>query len=264
MQYQKHSIPKKRNNKSIKIILWIIVLLQFASICLLVRLVTFLGESMLVNQKESSSTFKKSSVMMEINGLSQDKIPTGCESVSAVMALNYLGVSITPEEFIDGYLSCGEFYRIGDTVYGPDPRKMFAGNPYSKNSLGCYPKVIINALDQMNREEYAGMNRLGYADISGLSVAEIADTYIAQKVPVLLWCTMNMSPSKPGMQYYLEDGSLYTWKAGEHCMVFCGYDEENYFLCDPLEDGNVMAYAKEIVQNRYEEMGSNAVVLYKK
>ena len=39
-------------------------------------------------------------MLIEMNGLSQDGIPTGCESVSAVMVLNYWGVDITPEEFI--------------------------------------------------------------------------------------------------------------------------------------------------------------------
>ena len=33
-----------------------------------------------------------------------DKFPTGCESVSAVMLLQYLGYSITVEEFIADYL----------------------------------------------------------------------------------------------------------------------------------------------------------------
>ncbi len=34
-----------------------------------------------------------------------EKYPTGCESISAVMLLRYLGYPISPEEFIDRYLS---------------------------------------------------------------------------------------------------------------------------------------------------------------
>ncbi len=37
----------------------------------------------------------------------RDKYPTGCESVTAVMALQYAGVDITVEEFIDNYLPQG-------------------------------------------------------------------------------------------------------------------------------------------------------------
>ena len=38
----------------------------------------------------------------------RDKYPTGCESVTAVMALQYAGVDVTVEEFIDQYLPQGE------------------------------------------------------------------------------------------------------------------------------------------------------------
>ena len=38
----------------------------------------------------------------------REKYPTGCESVTAVMALQYAGVDVTVEEFIDGYLPQGE------------------------------------------------------------------------------------------------------------------------------------------------------------
>ena len=32
--------------------------------------------------------------------------PTGCESVSAVMALNHAGINISVDDFIDNYLTC--------------------------------------------------------------------------------------------------------------------------------------------------------------
>ena len=35
------------------------------------------------------------------------KYPTGCESVSAVMVLNWAGVGVTVDEFIDRYLAVG-------------------------------------------------------------------------------------------------------------------------------------------------------------
>lgn len=88
-------------------------------------------------------------MLIEMNGLSQDGIPTGCESVSAVMVLNYWGVDTTPEEFIDNYLPRQKFYQVDRILYGPDPEEAFAGDPYSANSLGCYPKVILKALGNM-------------------------------------------------------------------------------------------------------------------
>lgn len=63
------------------------------------------------------------------------KYPTGCESISAVMALQYLGISISPETFIDNYLDKGRtpYSDESGNLFGDDPRKVFLGDPYSKN-----------------------------------------------------------------------------------------------------------------------------------
>ena len=55
-------------------------------------------------------------------GQGQD-LPTGCESVSAAMVLQYLGFSVTAEEFAREWLPRGRFYRDENGVrHGPDPR----------------------------------------------------------------------------------------------------------------------------------------------
>ena len=206
---------------------------------------------------------KLQNILIEMQGISQEKIPTGCEAVSTVMVLNYFGVNITPNTFIDNYLPCNKFYKKDGKVYGPNPQDAFAGNPYEKKSLGCYPKVILKALDNMKNCHVSGMEKLEFKDVSGMNFSKLIDNYIENQIPVLLWCTMNMNPPKDGMQYYLDDGSLYTWKAGEHCMVLCGYDKENYYLMDPLADGERVRYPKETVEARYVEMGKYAAIIYR-
>lgn len=53
---------------------------------------------------------KSNRVLLDVPHLPQgEQYPSGCESVSAVMALRYLGVQITADEFIDGYLDRGTF-----------------------------------------------------------------------------------------------------------------------------------------------------------
>ena len=205
----------------------------------------------------------KSENIIEMTGISQAGIPTGCESVSTVMVLQHMGIDITPEIFIENYLPRQKFYRVGDTIYGPDPQEFFAGNPYEKASLGCFPPVIIKALDNMARCGYSGMEDVMYTDITGMDLSEIAAKYIAKDIPVLVWVTMGMKESYEGMRYYLEDGSLYTWRANEHCMVLCGYDESTYYLMDPLADGEMVAYEKRLVEARYKEMGRCALVVEK-
>ncbi len=202
-------------------------------------------------------------MIIEMKGLSQADIPTGCEAVSTVMILNYLGIEIMPETFIDLYLPKKRFFRAGDKLYGGNPEQVFAGSPYEKNSLGCFPKVILHALDSMKKAGYPGTAELMWKDISGSSLEQITEHYIEKKLPVLLWCTMEMSASRPGMQYYLKNGSLYTWQAGEHCMVLCGQDEKSYFFRDPRQEGRLEAYERLLTETRYREMGKRAVVIYK-
>ena len=64
------------------------------------------------------------------------KYPTGCESVSAVMLLQYLGYDITVEEFIDRYLECRPMENRHGELYGPDPYQYFCGSPYDSESFG--------------------------------------------------------------------------------------------------------------------------------
>ena len=48
-------------------------------------------------------------IKLEVPYIDQSvKYPTGCESVSAVMLLQYLGYSITVDEFIEKYLELGK------------------------------------------------------------------------------------------------------------------------------------------------------------
>lgn len=65
-------------------------------------------------------------------------LPTGCESVSAAMVLQYLGFSVTAEEFAREWLPRGRFYRDENGVrHGPDPRRAFVGDPHDPEALGC-------------------------------------------------------------------------------------------------------------------------------
>lgn len=275
--YREAGGPPRPKNRVIKRMLWIILLLEIVCAVELYMLIKIcagnteedrskdaLGENWFEDIMYEMSGRGKEETCIKMTGLSQESIPTGCESVSTVMVLNYLGVEIEPETFIDNYLPCGAFYRQGETVYGPDPHQVFAGNPYEKNSLGCFPQVIIKALENMQGCHYPSMDSIVVQDVSGARLEKLASKYIANDIPVLLWVTMGMEPSYEGMKYYLADGSLYTWRAGEHCMVLCGYDETTYYLMDPLTDGRKVGFPKEIVEARYEEMGKYAVVMIKR
>ena len=105
------------------------------------------------------------------------------------------------------------------------------------------------------------MEHFDFKDISGNDLQTLTTKYIQNDIPMLLWVTIDMKPSHKGMQYYLETGTLYTWTAQEHCVVLCGYDEEHYYLMDPLKDGEIVSYSKELVEMRYNEMGMHGIII---
>lgn len=70
-----------------------------------------------------------------------------------------------------------------------------------------------------------------------------------------------MKPPKEGNRWTLEDGTQFQWLAGEHCLVLVGADEDYYYFNDPDYGDEVIGYEKELVQQRYDELGRQAIVI---
>ena len=62
-------------------------------------------------------------------------------------------------------------------------------------------------------------------------------------------------------QFQLPDGSTFQWISPEHCLVLVGYDDQFFYLNDPYQNRGVVAYPRETVSARYEELGQQAVVI---
>ena len=92
------------------------------------------------------------------------KYPTGCESISAVMALNYAGYDISPEDFIANYLPQSPVPYIDESgkLYGYNPYSVFLGSPYSADGWGCYYTVIGRCISKIvdgNRHKVLNLHR---------------------------------------------------------------------------------------------------------
>ncbi len=184
------------------------------------------------------------------------ELPTGCESVAAAMVLQYYGVNITAEEFASSWLECNEnFYSSNGKLYGPDPNEVFAGNPFTYNSYGCFADPIVKAINRSSTNCTA-------KKIIGNSLEQLCEDYIDNNEPILIWATMNMKESCEGETWYLENGSAFTWISGEHCLVLVGYNDDYYFLNDPMSD-SIVAYQKNIVEKRFAELGEQAIYITK-
>ena len=176
-----------------------------------------------------------------------DKYPTGCESVSTVMALQYAGVDMTVENFIDNYLDKGSNKSF-------DPNICFGGNPYSKSGYGCYAPVIKKALDRILKDS------LLYAkEVQGKSIEYLCSEYIDRDIPVIFWATQYMAPPRKSTRIPYE-GRYIQWISPMHCLLLVGYDDDHYIFNDPQKHA-LTYYSKEAVETAYAGLFKQAVVI---
>lgn len=173
--------------------------------------------------------------------------PTGCESVSTVMALNYAGADISVDTFIDDYLD-----KKNDT-YNFDPNVCFGGDPRSSSGIGCYAPVIKKALDKI----LAGSSLYG-ENVTGASLSELCSEYIDNGIPVITWATTDMEEAYPGKQL-----ATMQWIAPEHCLLLVGYDDRCYIFNDPQRSAEYH-YIRADVEAAYQALGRQAVVILEK
>jgi uncharacterized protein YvpB len=191
----------------------------------------------------------------------REKYPTGCESVTAVMALNYAGVDIEPGEFIENYLEKGSMpHDAGGAVVGANPRKAFVGSPYSPDDNGCYAPVIKRAAEKAIADKAAGAYRI--ADAGGLSLGKLCAKYIRKGIPVILWATMYMRHTYRGESWRDEsDASVrIAWRNNEHCLLLVGYDKKYYYFNDPLI-GAKTRFTKSSVNRAHRSMLRQALAI---
>ena len=181
--------------------------------------------------------------------------PTGCESVSAVIALQYAGVDISVADFVDRYLDKStHFYNENGKRYGPDPHKVFVGDPRSTASFGCMAPVIENAVKKIVGSSMTVENRTGY------TLPMLCKSYIDKGIPCVVWVSIGMLETYRSASWTLEDGSTYYFPANEHCMVLIGYSDTHYYFSDPYR-GEQVKYACALAEQRFEEMGRQALVV---
>lgn len=197
---------------------------------------------------------------VDVSYLAQgSRYPCGCEAVSSVMALNDAGIAIGADTFIDTYLPQGEapYYGSDGRLYGDSPYEVFLGSPYDESSFGCYAPVIKKALEQVIAAS-GGSQRV--VDLGGNTLGQLCDEYVSRDIPVIVWGTIGMKPVSNRTTWILPDGSEFTWKSREHCLLLVGYDGEYYYFNDPMEGKNT-AYRKADAESAYKELYSQALAI---
>ena len=197
-------------------------------------------------------------VKIEVPYISQEgEFPNGCEAVSAVMLLQNLGFDITPGEFIDEYLNCGETYIKWGCRYGPNPKEAYVGDPRDGDGgFGCFAPVIVNALNSYLPSGYTAFNT------TGMNLNLLKSNFLDKGIPVAVWVTVEMEEIDRILQWQSYDKKeTYLYPANEHCMVLVGYTEDTYVFADPYEPKGIVEYSADDTVLAFNSLGMQSVVI---
>ncbi len=185
--------------------------------------------------------------------------PTGCESVSTVMALNSIGVAITVDQFIKDYLPQKGLDGRSGVLTGPDPNAFFIGDPHVKpGSYGCYAPVIVSAVNKLMADRQTGWQAV---NATGVSTSQLIEEQIDNGRPVIYWATINFRPSFIDTSWQLEDKTICQWISPEHCLLLIGAEDDYYWCADPYDGNGLITIEKQLLEDRHREMMEMAVVL---
>ena len=232
---------------------------KIGSFIILLAFAAFVGMAVYWCAYDAATTRTTLPILLNVPYINQRAdYPTGCESVSAVMALRHLGVDISVDTFIDDCLDIGAPPHYEDGIrYGCDPYEAFPGDPRSSKGYGCFSPVIERACIRAVGTQPYTVERL-----SGLTLDDLCIRYIKNGIPVIVWATIDMTAPSPGSTWIVrETGRTIQWMTPMHCLLLVGYDDENYYFNDPWRDAAV-AYSRTDSAAAYDGFGRQAVVIY--
>lgn len=188
--------------------------------------------------------------------------PSGCESVAAVMNLNYYGINVTVDKFIDSYLPTGSAPNKNSSGvwYSSDPNEVFLGDPRSEKGWGIWATGLAKAINKC-LDDYPGSYSVTVTYSETLD--SLCEKYIVKNIPVLVWVTAYMKePYQNITANIIGTKRTFTWISPNHCMLLVGFDENNYYFNDPIT-GKREKYSKSASNTAFKGNGSQAIIISK-
>ncbi len=185
-----------------------------------------------------------------------ESYPTGCESVAAVSLLQYYGLDITVEDFIDNHLPKTDYpYYKNEVMFADSPWDAFIGDPYSDSGYGCYSTAIVRAMHSAVPEKYQ------ISTLYNVPLETLFKNYVKQGHPVLIWGTIEMQEPRVGHKWTLPNGKEFTFISPEHALLLIGADNENYYFSDSMRQDAVVSYPKAACETAYAALHKQAIVI---
>ena len=179
--------------------------------------------------------------------------PTGCESVSLYMLLNFYGLDVTVDQIYDLLPMGDQPYDDENGVrHGANPEREFVGDPRSEYSYGVFNRPIAQVAEHFMP---------GAETREGATLQDI-EAILDTGNPVLAWYVS--APMRDIMYRWSwvdENGDTVHWPGGEHAVVICGYDDASVTYRDP-NAGTTVVIDYDTFLKSFDELGGR-IVYYK-
>lgn len=213
----------------------------------------------------ASTSLPTSYKISNVPVISQDVLKAGCEIYACTMLLQYWDFDIDEIVFADNYLITKPvYYGYGGELYGPDMNCAYAGDVYTGYGINAPAMAkCMNNFIKTTKSEFKAY------PLSNISLEELCDEYILNDIPVMVWETTYMDEPYVKASWivdYVDENAKYeigdtvSWMQNEHCMVLVGFDEKNYYFCDSVA-GKLTAYERSVSEERYSQIGMQAIVI---
>lgn len=174
------------------------------------------------------------------------ELPTGCESVALTMLLKYYGFDLDKTTIASEYL-----------IYSSNFVEGFIGSPFTQGGAGIYSPGLTRTANKYLNAQESELNAINVTD----STPEELYRYVSEDTPVVIWNTVYNLPNNPTGNVVKWGEKEYVWDRCEHCMVLSGYDLERnvVIIHDPIE--GVVERDADVFWERYEKLGSMALII---
>lgn len=191
--------------------------------------------------------------------------PNGCEAASAVMLLNYYGINITLQEFIENHLLTKNVYEENGTRFGPNPALYYAGNPASTTrGWGCFEPVIVRAMKSAIASYEKKTNQQINIEVLETEAIHSLETYTLFNEPFLIWTTIDYEEESDVYEWFSYDlKNTYTYPKNSHTVVVTGMDELYYYINDPLKKEKKIPVKRETLEKSFDSLGRQKILLKK-
>lgn len=214
-----------------------------------------------VNVEKTKIEYEEENVteyyIQNVQNISQNpELPAGCEITCGCILLHHYGYDIDKVNLSDNYL------KQTETFYGANPDVEFMGNPKIAKGWNCgfycWQQPVIDALNTYLNEQKSSYQAI---DISGITINQLKE-YIKDDKPVAVWVTIGFCEPGVNTEFTWEiNGKQFSPNVNMHCLVVTGFDNDNYYLADPLNLNESISVDRfEYVWNLF---GNRAIVLEK-